>query len=139
MLKIKEFDNYDIIKINGIYVKVEFQDNIISFPSPIWILKQFNIKTPLSKEYLILYLKLGYECLVKTELGYCFIKLGNENENFLGFIKPLTISEIKDFRFSNHYYEHELELSCIEELIKEPWYHKYYQKIVKLLKKLKNI
>jgi len=103
------------------------------------MLKQLDIKTPLSKEYLILYLKLGYECLVKTGLGYCFIKLGNKNTNILGFIKPLTISEIKDFRFSRHYYEYELELSCIEELIKEPWYQKYYQKIVKLLKKLKNI
>lgn len=87
----------------------------------------------------MMYLKLGYECLVKTELGYCFIKLGNENKNILGFIKPLTISEIKDFRFSSHYHEYELELNCIEELIREPWYQKYFQKIVKLLKKLKNI
>lgn len=87
----------------------------------------------------MVYLKLGYTCLVKTKLGYCFIKLGNENKNNLGFIKPLTISEIKDFGFSIYYNEYELELSCIEELIKEPWYQKYYQKIVDLLKKLKNI
>lgn len=138
MLTIKKFDNYEIARINGIYVKLD-QNDIISFPPAIRVLKLLDIKTPLSKEYLILYLKLGYKCLVKTQLGYCFIKLGNENDNFLGFIKPLTISEIKNFRFSNHYYEHELELNCIEELIKEPWHQKYYQKIVKLLKKLKNI
>lgn len=102
------------------YVRLSGPNNTFSIPPSIWTLKQFDIKTPLSKEYLMMYLKLGYECLVRTELGYCFIKLGNENRNNLGFIKPLTISEIKDFKFSRHYYEYELELSCIEELIKEP-------------------
>lgn len=119
MLTIVKFNNYDIVRINGIYAKLDQNDNI-SFPPTIWILKQLDIKTPLSKEYLILYLKLGYECLVKTELGYCFIKLGNENKNILGFIKTLTISEIKGFTLSINYYEYELELSCIEELIREP-------------------
>lgn len=119
MLEIIKFNNNDIARINGIYVKLD-QNDIISFPSTIRILKLLDIKTPLSKEYLMMYLKLGYECLVKTKLGYCFIKLGNKNKDNLGFIKPLTISEIKDFRFSIYYPEYELELSCIEELIKEP-------------------
>lgn len=119
MLEIIKFNNNDIARINGIYVKLD-QNDIISFPSTIRILKILDIKTPLSKEYLMMYLKLGYECLVKTKLGYCFIKLGNKNKDNLGFIKPLTISEIKDFRFSIYYPEYELELSCIEELIKEP-------------------